>query len=396
MPRASRRRRRSRGHGLGQSVLVAIAATITVVLVGGSLIAIHTQSKGYRSATTAGYVALADPVGQASARTGSQLSDLMTGAAYLPDTAVPATARGILQHGLDVAVRQTADQAAQARNLASPPPAGDLAPRFTQVMALRATATAALRSTVDRLLGMQPLPVAGAPSTTAPAGPTTLISSDQAATELAAAGHTFEQADDLFRSVRASAAALHPAHRLQPSVWVPAPEADAPLGSRQLGLVAGALASSSALVAFHQLIVSAVGIAPPAVPTGGVASASTSCASPTSAVPGPAPAVVPPTRTLGASVTVTNCGNVPEFGVRVSVTVVPADVPGTAALPAGGRGGRSSAVVSVASGSSTSPVLAPLPVADGHRYTVTVAVSLPAGQSDPTGTTQQFLVAVTA
>ena len=92
MPRASRRRRRTRTRGLGQSVLVAIAATVTLVLVGGSLLAIHTQSQGYRTATTTAYLALADPVGQASARTGARLATLMDGAASLPDTAAPATA----------------------------------------------------------------------------------------------------------------------------------------------------------------------------------------------------------------------------------------------------------------------------------------------------------------
>ncbi len=376
-------------------MLIAIAATITLVLVGGSLLAIHTQSQGYRDSTTAGFVALADPVGQASARTGAGLATLMAGAASLPDTAVPATARGILQQGLDSAARATADQAVQAGNLASPPPQDDLASRFTQVMVLRATATAALRSTVDRLLGMQPLPIAGAPSTTAPASPTTQISAIQASTELAAEGRTFEQADDLFRSVRGTAATHHLAHRLQPSVWVPAPEATAPLGSTRLAASASALASAPSLVAFHRLVLTSVGITPPAVPSGGIGSVSTSCATPTSAVPAAAPAVVPPTGTLGVSATVTNCGNVPELGVRVSVSVVPADAPGEAAPPAGAQGGHSAAVVAVSSGSSTSPVLAPLPVADGHRYTVTVAVSLPPGQTDTTGSTQQFLVYVT-
>jgi hypothetical protein len=395
MPRASRRRRRSPGRGLGQSVLIAIAATITVVLVAGSLIAIHTQSQGYRSATTAAYVALINPLGQASASTGARLATLVAGAASLSDTALPETARGVLQQGLDSAVRETADQASEARNLASPPPQDDLAPRVTQVMALRATATAGLRSTVDRLLGMQPLPVAGAPAASVPAGPTTLISSDQAATELAAEGQTFEQADDLFRSVRASVAAQHTRLRVEPSVWVPSPTSTAPLGSTQLGAAAGALASSPALAAFHHLVVTAVGLSPPGVPNGGVGSVSTSCLAPTSTVPTSTPTVVPPTGTLGASVTVTNCGNVPEFGVTVSVVVAPADVPGLVAPPAGHRGGRSSAVVSVAPGSSTAPVLPPLPVATGHRYTVTVQVSLPPGQADPTGSTQQFLVYVT-
>jgi hypothetical protein len=94
-------------------------------------------------------------------------------------------------------------------------------------------------------------------------------------------------------------------------------------------------------------------------------------------------------------VTVTNCGNVPEFGISVSVTVVPADVPGVAAPPAGRRGGLRSATVAVPAGSSTAPVLPPVPVATGHRYTVTVKVSVPPGQVDPAGSTQQFLVYVT-
>jgi len=40
------------------------------------------------------------------------------------------------------------------------------------------------------------------------------------------------------------------------------------------------------------------------------------------------------------------------------------------------------------------PDLAPLPVASGHRYTVTVAVSIPPGQLDASGSTQQLLVTV--
>ena len=104
--------------------------------------------------------------------------------------------------------------------------------------------------------------------------------------------------------------------------------------------------------------------------------------------------MVPPTSTLTALVSVTNCGNVPEAGVKVSVTVAVADPAGTAPPPAGSRGGRVQAVVSLASGSSSAPVLAPLPVATGHVYTVTVAVSTPPGQVDPAGSTQEFLVQI--
>jgi hypothetical protein len=394
MPRASRRRRPP-GRGLGQSVLIGIAATVTVVLIAGSLLAIHTQSQGYRDATTRSYAALADQVGQASTRTGSRLSDLMASAPTLANRTLPFTARAILEQGLDSAVLDTAAQATQAATIASPPAVGDLSTRFTAVMDLRASTTVRLRSTVDQLLGMGPLPVAGAPMTAAPAAPGTLISVEQATAEMSAEGLAFEQADADFRSLRATAAGMRAPFRLHPSVWVPAPTATAPLGSSALGATAAELASSAALVPFHHLVVTAVGLAPPAVPTGGVGEVATSCTDPQSTGPGTAPTVVPPTTTLGALVSVTNCGTVPEADVTVTLTVSPSDPPGSAPPPAGETGGRSRATVSIASGASAAPSLAALPVSSAHRYLVNVTVSLPPGQADPSGSTQQFLVQVT-
>jgi hypothetical protein len=396
MPRSSRRRRRPRGRGVGQSVLIGIAIAVTAILVAGSLIAVHTQSRGYRTATTTGYAALADRVAQESTRTGALLSDLMAGAPALANQALPHTARGILEQGLDAAVLDTGTQSRQARNLASPSPEGGLSGRFTDVMDLRASATAALRSTVDRLLGMQPLPVAGGPSNTLPGPPVTLISPGQAASEMAGEGRSFEQADADFRALRATAAVRHLPFRVQPSVWVPAPVATAPLGSASLGATAAALHVSVPLFPYHHLVVTTVGLSPPAVPVGGVGSVSTSCEGPVSTVPGATPAVIPPTASLTALVTVTNCGTVPEAGVTVSVTVAVADTAGTAPPPAGDLGGKARGVVSLASGSSSVPDLAPLPVASGHRYTVTVAVSIPPGQLDASGSTQQLLVTVSA
>lgn len=395
MPRASRRRRRPPGRGLGQSILIAAAAALTVVLVIGSLVAIHTQSQGYRDATTRGYAALADQIGQASARTGAQLSTLMAEAPTLSDQAFPVTARGQLEQGLDAAVDATTVQLGQARTIASPPPIGDLAGGFTRVMELRASGTARLRTTVDQLLGMSPLPIAGAPSTTPPGDQATLISADQAAAEMSAEGQLFVASDAGYRGLRSVAASRDGLFRVRPSVWVPSPVATAPLGPTALAATATALASSAALVPFHHLVVTAVGLQPPAVPSGGVGTVATSCAQPQSTVPGSAPTVAPPTATLAALVSVTNCGNVAEADVAVTVTVVPADPAGTAPPPPGARGGRSRAVVAIAPGASSAPTLAPLPVAQGHRYMLTVTVSLPPGQADPTGSTQQFLVQVT-
>ena len=122
---------------------------------------------------------------------------------------------------------------------------------------------------------------------------------------------------------------------------------------------------------------------------------STSCIAPVSTLPGATPTVVPPTGTLSALVSLTNCGNVPEARVTVSVSVAVADPPGAAPPPAGAQGGRVRAVVSLASGSSAAPPLGPLPVGAGHRYMLTVAISLPPGQIDPAGSSQQFLIDIT-
>ena len=396
MPRFSRRRRRPPGRGLGQSVLIGIAATVTFVLIGGSLLAIHTQSIGYRSATTTGYTALANRTGQASTVAGARLATLIAGAPSLTNSAFPNTARGKLQQGLDAAVLDTRVQVLQARNLASPPPQGDLSSQFTYVLELRASTTEALRTTIDQQLGMQPLPVAGGPSLTVAAAQPTLISLNQASAEMSAEGAVFERADAGFRAMQVSAAALRPPVHFLDSVWVPAPSTGATLGSIPLGATASALASSAALVPYHHLIITAVGLIPPAVPTGGVGSVSTSCTDPSSAAPGSLPTVVPPSKTLRALVSITNCGNVPESGVMVSVTVAAADPPGIIAPPTGRQGGRVQAVVDLASGSSSAPVLGPVQVEAGHRYLLTVAVGLPPNQQNPAGSTQQFLVAITA
>jgi len=395
VPRASRRRRRARGWGAGPAVLVGIAAVLTAVLIVGSLVAIHTQSQDYRSATTTGYGALAARTATDSTQTGSQLAALMNEASGLTNAKFPQTARGILQQGLDSAVQETSDQAAQAVEIASPPPSADLATRFSAVMADRAAATARLRSTIDQLLGMTPLPVAAGPSTTVPASPATLISVGQATAALTAVGALLEQADDDYRQLAATARALRPPVRLPSSVWVHDPVATAPLGSARLGAAAAALSTSAALVPFHHLVITAVGLTPPAVPGGGVGVVGTTCVAPQSTVPGASPTTLPPTKSVAVSVTVTNCGTVPETGVSVTVDIAPADPPGAPALPPGAAGGTSRARVSLASGSSSAPGLSALPVAPGHRYALTVSVSLPAGQVDPTGTTHRFLLQVT-
>jgi len=399
MPRARRRRRPAGHRGLGRPFLVGLAATFTLVVVVGSLIEIHVQSSGYRTATDTGYGALASRVVEASNQTGAELAALVDKAPQLSNqllagTAVPRTARAEIQQGLDQAVQSTAQQAYQAAHSVPPIPTGGVSPRFTQVMADRAAAVSGLRETVDQLLGMAPLPIAGAPSTSVSPSSAPLIPIGQAASALAAQGHLLQQADDSYRALLADIH-LHriPVH-LPRSVWVPAPVDAAALGATRLGASASALSTSPALVPFHRLVITAVGLTPAAVASGAVGIVGDSCSDPRSLAPGPTPTVLPPTTSVAATVTVTNCGTVTESGVSVTATLVPADPSGTAPPPAGFGGGRSRATVSVRSGGSLALSMAPLAVAGGHLYTLTVAVATPPGQGNTTGSTQEFLLQI--
>jgi hypothetical protein len=106
--------------------------------------------------------------------------------------------------------------------------------------------------------------------------------------------------------------------------------------------------------------------------------------------------VLPPTSTVTAAVTVTNCGTVPESGVVVSQTLALADPAGTPPPPSNARGSVSRATISLRSGTSQALTLPALVVASGHTYTLTVAVAVPASQVTRAGSTQEFLVKIAA
>jgi hypothetical protein len=366
---------------------------VVLGLVVGSVAEIQAQSSGYRTAIDSGYGALAARVVDASNQTGSELAYLMGRAPRLPNAPVPRTARNEIQQGLDQAVDETSDQATQAAALVPPFPTGQVSARFTQVMSQRARGAASLRTAIDRLLGMAPLPVAGSPSTRVPTHQDALISPASAASAMTAAGAVFEQADLNYRSFLTSIRAQHLPIHLPASEWVPLPTVDATLGPTQLGATATLLSQSVALYPFHQLVITAVGFSPPAVTTGGPGVVGDSCAAPQSTVPGAAPTLLPPTGTLSVSITLTNCGTVVESGVAVTQTLTLADPAGTAPPPPADRGRTTTTRVTVTSGSSVALSLPPLPVASGHLYDLTVAVPAPA-PANPAGATQKFLVQI--
>jgi hypothetical protein len=405
MLRPGGRRRRRRPSGLRHALRwlpLTLLAVVVVGLIVGSLADVGARSAPYRASTDQAYGALATSVVAASNSTGKALASLMAKAPTETNAALPFTARAQLQDGLDEAVSATAAQSAQAEAIATPAPAGAVAAQFAAVMGERAAAAERLRSTIDQLLGMSPLPVAGAPSSTAVVRNGPLLSPTQASVAMGAAGAAFEQADARYRDLLADIRRNHYRIRLPSSVWVPAPQSTAPLGAVQLDATAPALDASVALAPFHHLVVTAVGLEPPAVPptptspdaASGVIGVS--CGNAQSIPPSAAPTILPPTPTLAVKATITNCGTVAESDVSVTATVALLDLPGTAAPPRRSQGGTKRTKVTLRSGGAVALTFGPFPVADGHRYVVTVAIAIPVGQQlQPQGATQQFLVQIT-
>jgi len=381
-----------------------VVIAFTVVVVVGSLAEINAQSAGYRASINTGYSALASRVVIESNQTGRQLATLVNEAPNLANIPLPnavgQTARSEIQQGLDRAVTDSARQATEASQLVPPYPTGNVGAGLTGVMATRATAVARLRTAVDQMLGMSPLPIAGSPSsttTTTSAAP--LQSPEMASQAMRAAGVLIQTADAAYRLLASDARHQPTPIRLPRSAWVTSPAADAALGPVRLAAFAPSLNASVPLYPFHQLVLTAVGISPAAVASGGPGTVGDGCAAAAqTAGPGPAPTVLPPTGTVTVDATVTNCGTVDESDVEATQTLTLADPSGTALPPAGARGASSHVKVSVPAGSSVALDLPPLPVAGGHLYTLEVSISIPFGQqSGPygsAGSSQEFLLQI--
>jgi hypothetical protein len=374
------------------------------VLIVGSVVEIHAQSAPYRRMTDQGYAQLASPVIEASNQTGARLAAVINAAPTIPNQRLPNTARGEIQQGLDAAVSTSSEEARQAKQLTPPTPSDDVAQQLTAIFADRAAAVVEVAGTIDQLLGMAPLSIAGAPTTTtttSSSNSAALISVGQASQQLAAGGTQIERTD---RAYAALAARLRHGNntgsgpiRLPASTWAPP---GAPLSSTQLGDSAAPLKAAVALVPFHQMVITAVGLTPPAVPAAtpndaaGSGIIGTSCDAPNSTVAGPTPTRLPPTSSVTPLVTVTNCGTVDEANVMVTETLALAEPTGAVPPPVGASGSSARTKVNTVSGQSQSLSLPALNVAKGHDYTLTVTLTPPTGQADPAGTSQQFLLQI--
>lgn len=372
-----------------------LAIVVIVVIVGvviiSSIAEINAQSGPYRKMVNRSFGALASPLVNSSTQTGRDLATTMLNAAGTSST------RAGLQQMLDHVVSEATAQSGDAANLAPPAAVGSLDQQLVAVFAERAAAATTVRTTVDGLLGLVPLPVAGAPPGPTPA-PARALTTTQAVAALSAVGTQIRKTDADYAAVRRALARAPGPVRLPRSSWITGPAAAAPLGQAQLTAAPPALVASSALRAVHQLLISAVGLSPPAVGTPG-STVGDNCANPSSRLASPPASLVPPTRKISAQVTVTNCGTVLEKGVVVSLTVQLAPgspTPGKAASSTPASPSSARRTIELGPGGSRSLAMGPLAVVPGSQYVVTMALAFPSGQTNPSGTTQAFLVQISS
>jgi hypothetical protein len=336
---------------------------VLLALVGG-LLREHSQSSAYERALDRSYAAQARLVVEESNRLDVQLRALLR--------TMSRQTRTSLELELDTLVRSAGSLAEEASTAASPSPSGSAGVDIAVAMADRADAARMLRSAVDGLLGMSPLPVAGAPGTSTPGAPVQRLSVPAAAAELARAGRILVEGDKSYAAGR-RALRRAPGHALLPaSAWSNRVAIPSTTGALAL---ANALVGSSSLAAVHriELVTHALALTPAPVPSSG------------GATPAGPVAVLPPTGRIGLSVVVANAGNVTERGIVVRVSVRSSGQSGPTSAAAGAvKGGVAGAAHSEASsrvalspGSSISVTLPAIPVVPGRRYTIAVRVDPP-------------------
>jgi hypothetical protein len=345
--------RRARRRSRGGRIVLFISALVVVALIVGGFTQVGRQSGPYYTSVNRSFSTQADAVVEQSNATGAVLRRLMT---TLQDKD-----RRALQADLDTLTAQADQQAAAADALKEPVSPGDVQGKFVIVFSARAQAVRGFRSALDGLLGMQPLPVAAAPTATvvAKAHPA-LLSPTQATNRIAAAGALLARADRGYEALRRSLTRLAGHARLPRSKWVTAPN------SWQPGPVASQVAlvqASPSLRVTHRLVLRVVKVTPPALP-------------PANGVATPNLSVLSPASRVAVQVVLSNLGSVAEPHASVQCTLTPSPS-GTAVKV------TRTAAVTAAGSVSLAPVS--FRVKPGASYQLTVAVILPAGQTDVSG-----------
>lgn len=342
-------------------MLPLVAVAIVLILFIGGIAHIGSGSTPYWRSVDRSFADQASVIVGESNATGSQLAGLVKRLDRFDRPALEAT--------LDGLVESAAAESSQAAALIPPSPQGGAGPAFAAVMATRSAQIGQLRAAVDGLLGMSPLPVAGAVSTSA-STPPPAVSAGQAISMVSAAESALHQADTAYGALRRrlEGSIGHP--RLPRSVWV------APNGPWAAGAasVVGTLSGSAALTPDPKVVLAAVRLSPsvlPTPPTGSTVPAGT--------------ALLPPTHKLSLTAVVSNVGNESERGLQVTATVQ---------LQSNGRAANVRHAISLAAGGSVVVPFHAFSVQPGATYSVSVSIAAPAGQASGAGLSQNFVVQV--
>ncbi|MGH8987955.1 MAG: hypothetical protein ACRDXC_05060, partial [Acidimicrobiales bacterium] len=315
MPPIDRRRHRRR---LSRASAIAIVgavlgALVVAVLVGG-LVRMRSQSTGYERAVDRSYAAQVRTFVAASNRLGTRFHTLLG--------AMTGETRTSLELTLDTLVRTSSSIAGETATAASPAPSGGAGAEVAAAMADRAQAMLTLRTAADRLLGMSPLPVTGAPDPSSGAAVRPL-SAEGAAHELTTVGSLLAQGDRDYAAGRQSLRRAPGRAVLPPSVWSGRTTAWTSAGTLA---IANALASSGTLADVHRVVLVAhtLALTPAPVPV------------PVSVAGTAGVSVVPPTGHIGISVVVANDGNIAERGVVLRDSIQETATSGSGATGATG------------------------------------------------------------
>ncbi|MEI8051363.1 MAG: hypothetical protein WCI12_08005 [Actinomycetes bacterium] len=351
------RRTRRAGRGSPGAIVAAVIVLLGLVaLILNGVISAASSSSQYVELVNRSFATQANVIVTDQKPSGAEMTTLLRSGSTL--------SRLSLQQRLDRLSQVTLKDLEAARLAASPSPSDDLGKRFVDVIERRSRAVEEIRSAIDGLLGMAPLPVPGTPKGPE-ATPTPLLTSSEATTRLTEAGTLLLQADRAVGPLRA-AMRRAPGHaRIIRSVFI----ADhALLSAGSMASFEASLEDSPSLNVTHRLSLLTVLIEPSALPTSTTASTN-----------------LPPTRTMKVIAVVRNVGSVDEAGVRVTASLAPVS---------GGRAGSVSAIGDVGTGGAASFSLGPLRTTPGSTVTLTVSVAPPPGQVDQSGLSQSLTIVI--
>ncbi len=347
-------RRRSRRRSISGRLIFLICGLVVTALIVGGVTQIGPQSGPYDTTLNQSFASLGSAAATESNTTAVRFRSLMTSLA--------TQSRPKLEVQLDQLVQLTSRQATLAASAQASPALSRAQAEFADAFSERASAVLALRNALNALLGLRPLQIVGSPAAGSLVAAPTLVSSVVVATRITNAGALLTQSDRNYHLARVALRQARGHGRLPASVWVTQAQEWQPATVND---TVDQVVASPSLASAPRLVLSTVRLTPQVLPANGGANA-----------------VLPPTSTVSVTAVMTNVGTVDEPRAAVEFTLTP-EAGGTTAGPVSIT--RREALATGASG--VLPTVS-FKVKPGQQYQLSVAIVLPAGQTDVSQTSQ--------